>query len=172
MWEDLCQLEGSLGMRYLTHETEDNFWTSHGAKPHPLAKAEAEKRTQMEQQQQRQQALQVSTSGEGGGGGGSGIVLPSILPPLSQLSNGSQVSNGSANIGNCAMGVSSPTPSPQGDAGASEKVESPGEKEAEAGEGEAGKGKKNRKDYISMSDEEIIKAQAHAQRVGYKVSTV
>jgi len=41
LWEDLCKLEGSLGMRYLTHESEDNFWTSHGAKPHPLAQAKS-----------------------------------------------------------------------------------------------------------------------------------
>ena len=40
LWEDLCQLEGSLGIRYLTHETEDKFWVNKGAKPHPLARRE------------------------------------------------------------------------------------------------------------------------------------
>lgn len=40
LWEDLCQLEGRLGIRYLTHETEDKFWVNKGAKPHPLAKKE------------------------------------------------------------------------------------------------------------------------------------
>ena len=38
MWEDLCELEGRLGMRYLTHESEDAFWRRQGAKPHPLIK--------------------------------------------------------------------------------------------------------------------------------------
>lgn len=29
-----------------------------------------------------------------------------------------------------------------------------------------------RRDYLSLSDEEIVSAQCHAERVGYKVSTV
>lgn len=37
LWEDLCALEGQLGIRYLTHESEDNWWIKQGAKPHPLA---------------------------------------------------------------------------------------------------------------------------------------
>lgn len=39
LWEDLCSLEGRLGIRYVTHESEDNFWQRQGAKPHPLTKS-------------------------------------------------------------------------------------------------------------------------------------
>eukprot|EP00731_Ephydatia_muelleri_P027165 Em0019g38a len=45
LWEDLCQLEGRLSIRYLTHETEDKFWVNKGAKPHPLAKKEEQEST-------------------------------------------------------------------------------------------------------------------------------
>ena len=37
LWEDLCALEGRLGVRYLTHYNEDEWWIKQGAKPHPLA---------------------------------------------------------------------------------------------------------------------------------------
>ena len=37
LWEDLCALEGKLGTRYLTHDSEDSWWMKQGAKPHPLA---------------------------------------------------------------------------------------------------------------------------------------
>ena len=40
LWEDLCQFEGKFGSRYLTHESEDQFWRKKGAKPHPLRKKE------------------------------------------------------------------------------------------------------------------------------------
>lgn len=38
--EDLYELEGKLGNRYLTHESEDSFWLRQGCKPHPLVKKE------------------------------------------------------------------------------------------------------------------------------------
>ncbi|XP_019858094.1 PREDICTED: serine/threonine-protein kinase D1-like [Amphimedon queenslandica] len=36
LYEDVCELEGRLDIRYLTHETEDAWWAQQGAKPHPL----------------------------------------------------------------------------------------------------------------------------------------
>ena len=144
LWEDLCQLEGYLGMRYLTHETEDNFWTSHGAKPHPLAKAEAEKRTQIMLEQEQQRSANSTPSN------------PKVTIQEDRLSNGSHVSSESSGGG--VFSNSSPSGS------------------MTSGNRGSGRGtptqQKNRKDYVSMSDEEITKAQEHAKRVGYKVSTV
>ena len=145
LWEDLCQLEGCLGMRYLTHETEDNFWTSHGAKPHPLAKAEAEKRPQIMLEQEQQRSANSTPSN------------PTVTIQEDQLSNGSYVSNESSKPGSDGGGVFSN----------SSPCESRG-----SGSGTPTQMQKKRKDYISMSDEEVMRAQEHAKRVGYKVSTV
>lgn len=145
MWEDLCQLEGYMGMRYLTHETEDNFWTSHGAKPHPLAKVEAEKRTQIKLEQQ--QASEVYDSSVNTGNQRVAEQQPD------QHSNGSQVSNGSVKFANDVF------------SGSGENID-------ETGVGKSNMSTRNREDYVSMPDEDVVKSQAHAERVGYKVSTV
>lgn len=173
LWEDLCQLEGQLGMRYLTHETEDNFWTTHGANPHPLAKAEAEEKTQIKLEQE--QALESSHQSR------VNFALQS-----DQLSNGSLVSNGSAVLGNSSVFSdsseqdkivnSSRVSSKEGGSGDTSPsifdLGPPGEpfppQETQEGVGKT----RTRKDYVSMSDEDIRMAQDHAIRVGYKVSTV
>ena len=151
-------------MRYLTHETEDNFWTSHGARPHPLAKAEAEKRTQirLEQQQQLHQMQQQLQQSAISSPSNSTASSTQRVPQDDQLSNSSHVSNTSSKPGS-DVGVfadSSPsgtlTPNRMDDGGARSATPP----------------KKNRKDYVSMTDDEVLKAQEHAKRVGYKVSTV
>ena len=76
-----------------------------------------------------------------------------------QISNSSKVSNVSSR--------SQGSPSVFPEAG----LESSGGSGAEQ-DGNATEKKKSRKDYISMTDEEILKAQLHAKRVGYKVTTV
>ena len=151
-------------MRYLTHETEDNFWTSHGARPHPLAKAEAEKKNLEQQRQQQQDVLESS------------VNMNQIFnsAPLSQesdhLANGRQVSNGSVVLGNSEVFADSYDHSNVVKRGEELKPEDV----LKAGTREEGSNssKKNRKDYISMTDDEILKAEQHAKRVGYKVSTV
>lgn len=137
-------------MRYLTHETEDHFWMSHGARPHPLAKAEEEKRTQIKLEQQ--QVLENTLSGN--------QRVASTEPD--QISNSSKVSNSSSRSTEnqgvfdeqthiCAEQNGSTTPTSL-------------ERNADTPTGT--------KNYLSMTDEEILKAQQHAKRVGYKVSTV
>lgn len=139
-------------MRYLTHETEDPFWLSHGAKPHPLAKAEEEKRSQIKREQQ--QALENTTPPR------SRVVFAEP----DQMSNSSKVSNGSSRSLESPGVFSEQThPSAELNGSTAESLEQNADTPTSA---------KHRKDYMSMSDEDILKAQKHAERVGYKVSTV
>lgn len=135
-------------MRYLTHENEDNFWTSHGAKPHPLAKAEAEKRTQIRLEEEAFKSADTTKSKQ------QKVVNFSD----DQLYSGRQFSNGNARLADTADmrpdDIDLPTVS----------------KDDEQVDG--GAISPTKRNYIGMSDDEIIQAQAHAQRVGYKVSTV
>ncbi len=162
MWEDLCQLEGHLGMRYLTHETEDHFWTSHGAKPHPLAKDEAEKRTQfrLEQQQHQQQSLASTPSNSTANSTANSSQRVTIQDD--QLSNGSYASNTSSKQGS-DVGVFTDSPS--------RTLSAKGEDQCDNIPSPT-PSQKSRKDYSSMTDEEVLQTQEHAKRVGYKVSTV
>lgn len=140
-------------MRYLTHENEDNFWTSHGAKPHPLAKAEAEKRTQIRLEEEAFKSADTTKSKQ------QKVVNFSD----DQLYSGRQFSNGNARLADTAdmhpgdIDIDLPTVSK--DEMTSEQVD-------------GGAISPTKRNYIGMSDDEIIQAQAHAQRVGYKVSTV
>lgn len=143
LWEDLGQLEGCLGMRYLTHETEDAFWMSHGAKSHPLAKAEAEKR-----KQQQQEALETRPNQR----------VNFAEPDL--ISNSSKVSDGSSRSVESTPGVFTEPTSTGSDPNGSIDVERNGDTPT------------IQQNYLSMSDEQIVKAQKHAERVGYKVTTV
>ena len=64
LWEDLSELEGRLGMRYLTHDSEDAFWIRQGAKQHPLAKREAMQKTNnMDTIEERSSSMSSSHSG-------------------------------------------------------------------------------------------------------------
>lgn len=138
-------------MRYLTHETEDHFWLSHGAKPHPLAKAEEEKRTQIKLEQQ-QAFLENTTSRPT-------TQRVNFVEP-DQISNSSKVSNGSSRSVE-SQGVFS-----------EQSTELNGSPDSLERNADTPTSAKSRKPYISMSDEEILRAQEHAERVGYKVSTV
>ena len=86
LWEDLCQLEGKMGQRYLTHESEDAFWTRQGAKTHPLA--EREKRAQQNQKYINVSIIeeQPSNSSSNSSGGREHRVS---FGGVSQFSNGS-----------------------------------------------------------------------------------
>ncbi len=93
LWEDLCDLEGKLGSRYLTHESEDSFWLRQGAKPHPLAEKEQEKRHQLTQryvnvrilEEKAAAAVHASVNGEAASGvsngsaqGGAAVERPQL----------------------------------------------------------------------------------------------
>lgn len=147
IWEDLGDLEGRIGTRYLTHETEDAFWKSRGARPHPLAKAEAERRAQLKLEQQQQLLLQQMFEGKS---------------PKVNFVEPDQVSNTSSRSQGSQSGTVFPESGSEPKSGGSD---------AEQNQDTTTK-KKKRKDYLSMTDEEIIKAQQHAERVGYKVTTV
>lgn len=143
MWEDLCQLEGRLGMRYLTHESEDNFWTKHGAKPHPLAKAEAEHRLQTAIRQQQ--------------------TFEDLSPTLNsrvKFENGGPISNGTTLPQ--GLTVEQVASSVQNRSKSSESLTSDNQDRSST----------SSKHYSEMTDDDIKKSQAHAMRVGYKVSTV
>jgi hypothetical protein len=131
-------------MRYLTHETEDAFWMSHGARPHPLAKAEEEKKAQLKLQQEEQQQLEAKRVA---------FVEPD------QISNVSSTSSRSAE----SQGVFSEQLTNAGSEPSGASLERNQKSPTDP---------KSRKDYISMTDDEILKAQKHAERVGYKVTTV
>ena len=141
LWEDLCQLEGKLGMRYLTHESEDNFWMKHGAGPHPLAKQEAE------QKAAELAAAAIADSQR--------VVKFSDSPRL--------VSNGSSMSG-LAAGTSDP------DALNDSMADNVSTNSSESRDRTSSSG--SRKDYLNMTDEEITASEAHAARVGYKITTM
>lgn len=134
LWEDLSELEGRLGMRYLTHESEDAFWTRQGAKQHPLAKKEEAKREEM----QRMNAIYSDNS-------------------PGKTRKGVHFSNGTAlgGSGVCVENSSS-----------SEEVKA--EETVEETVAQQSRGRSS----LVMSDEEIRRSQQHAERIGYKVSSV
>ena len=129
LWEDLSELEGRLGMRYLTHESEDAFWTRQGAKQHPLAKKEEARREEM----QRMNAMYSDNS-------------------PGKTRKGVHFSNGTA-LGGSGVCVENSSPS--------EEVK---DEEVIA--------QQLKKEFSKMSDEEIRRSQEHAERIGYKVSSV
>lgn len=131
-------------MRYLTHETEDNFWLSHGAKAHPLAQAEEEQR-KLEQQQ----ALELKPN-----------QRVNFAEP-DRISTSSKVSNGSSRSSESQGGVSPGS-----------SVERNGDLHASTEQNGSLSSGDQAKKYIAMNDEEILKAQQHAKRVGYKVTEV
>ena len=131
-------------MRYLTHESEDNFWIKHGAKLHPLAKAEAEHRAQTAAQQQ------------------------ALTEPNGRVkfNNNVLISNGSSNTAH-GLTVEQVAASMQ-----SRGSKSGGSSESLASDNRDRTSSTSSKHCHDMSDEEIVKSLAHAERVGYKVSTV
>lgn len=144
--EDLCSLEGKLGMRYLTHDAEDSFWEAQGAKPHPLAAREAEWR---EAQKKR-----LPVHG-----------YQNVTIPLAQYSQSSELESRVVSNGTPARPVSQGDLAPPTD---DKRYSSNSTLRSNDSTPDPSK----RRDTLNMSDEEIIEAEAHAQRVGYKVSTV
>ena len=144
LWEDLCQLEGQLGMRYLTHESEDNFWMKHGARSHPLAKQEAE-----------QKAAELAAAA---------IADSQRVVKFSDTQ--SPISNGSPRSGLVAETTDSTVQASLNDTGAdSVSTNSTDSRDRASSSG-------SKKDYLRMTDEEVAASEAHATRVGYKVTTI
>ena len=143
LWEDLCQLEGRLGMRYLTHESEDNFWMKHGARPHPLAKQEAE-----------QKAAELAAA----------VIADSQRVVKFSDTAAGTISNGTSMSGLAAEATDSAT---HGNDSTADSV-STNSNESRDRASSSG----SRKDYLQMTDEEIKDSEAHATRVGYKVTTL
>ena len=160
LWEDLCVLEGRLGIRYLTHETEDMFWEDQGAKPHPLARKEPERPSR---------SSSAHTTPD--------TYTPTSTPPTPHSTTSSPGSRRMVKFANNSNG--SLPAKPQGE----EKIgkgsalyfldpnvveSTPGQEESNGSpDMNADKGK-----YLNRRDEEVVEALEHAKRVGYKVSTV
>ena len=144
LWEDLCQLEGQLGMRYLTHESEDNFWMKHGARPHPLAKQEAE-----------QKAAELAAAA---------IADSQRVVKFSDTTG--TISNGSSRSGLAAETTDSTVIDALNDS----KADSVSTNSTESRDRTSSSGSK--KDYLQMTDDEIRESEAHAVRVGYKITSI
>ena len=143
LWEDLCELEGRLGLRYLTHESEDAFWQRQGARPHPLTLLT--KKALPNPLPTGNYYVNIHTIHEQ-------IAAASMASEPDFTSLDKQVPNGSVATSRVANG------SPCSErAQVAEQTHSPRTK---------------RKSYVCMPDEEVEKLQQHAQRVGYTVSTV
>lgn len=146
-------------MRYLTHETEDHFWTSHGAKSHPLAEAEEVKRAQIKLEQEQQQALRAASS--------TAKTVNFAEPDRLSNSSSGLLSNGSPGM------LESPEVfSNLLNVAASLKENREGEEEGEEDEESDESEEERKRKYLLRNDNDILKAQQHAARVGYKVSTV
>ena len=145
LWEDLCQLEGQLGMRYLTHESEDNFWMKHGARPHPLAKQEAE-----------QKAAELAAAA---------VADNQRVVKFSDMQG--RISNGTSCNGLATTTYPDSTVVAAADENAIDNVST---NSSDSRDRASSSGSK--KDYLSMTDEEIAASEAHAARVGYKVTTI
>ena len=138
LWEDLCQLEGELGMRYLTHDAEDTFWENQGARTHPLVlrEREVERKKNMVHSYQNVTIPPVASSGS-----------KSTTTDADLVSNSSVATEDSSMLGEeKKFGSRSTLCSDES--------------------GRTGR------ETMHMSDEEVIISEKHAQRVGYKVSTV
>ena len=141
LWEDLCQLEGQLGMRYLTHESEDNFWMKHGARPHPLAKQEAE-------QKAAELAAAVAADSQ---------RVVKFSDTAGTISNGTSMSGLATEVTDSTCINDSTADSVSTNSNESrDRASSSGSK----------------KDYLQMTDDEIKESEAHATRVGYKVTAL
>ncbi len=142
-------------MRYLTHESEDNFWTSHGAKPHPLAEVEEEKREQSRLEHQKAVALSVIMAASNSN---QKVVKFSEDQDVAVVVNGDiSPSNSARNSGLCEEG--------EGE-GEGDRREAPRDDTSSNSSGGS------KRDYVHLSDPDIVRAQEHAKRVGYKVTTL
>ncbi len=140
-------------MRYLTHETEDMFWQDQGAKPHPLA----------------QQNISPSSTPDS--------QTPTSTPPTPHSKTSSPNSKRVVKFTNNSNGAVLEKPAGE------EKIsmgsalyhlnpdsveDSTGDKDS-TGSGDSSQVKDK---YLNRQDDEIRRALAHAERIGYKVSTV
>ena len=133
-------------MRYLTHESEDPFWTRQGAKPHPLAKREA----QLKAQTLPSQLTSHSSSAAGRNGsstlGSNGYKQECVANGATQSGVRTEETSSSR-----SSSVSTPSPSTRHRSAASISL-SCGSSAAD--------------------DQAVLELLSHAERVGYKVSTV
>ncbi len=153
MWEDLCALESRLGLRYLTHETEDMFWQDQGAKPHPLA-----------QQNHSPHSTPDSRT-------------PTSTPPTPHSHTTSPNSKRMVKFMNNSNGALPPA---KGDEtisqGSALNILNPtsvdDDSSADKDSIDSGDSAGNKGTYLKRKDQEVVQALAHAERIGYKVSTV
>lgn len=151
LWEDLCNLEGQLGMRYLTHESEDPFWTRQGAKPHPLAKREEQPKAHTLPSQLASHSYSSSSQDRSDGSSTLGSINGYKSTHTQYVSNGSPRSG----VGTEALTTSrdgSRTPSPSTNRHSTASIHS--------------------HDSRNLDDDTVLELMSHAERVGYKVSVV
>ena len=142
-------------MRYLTHDAEDSFWEAQGAKPHPLAAREAA-RKEAERRPPPVHSYQNVTIPISGPAQLNG---PSSTPGEGvATTNGTTVVDGSQEAGRAPPSVG----------GEDRRYASSSTLRSSNGSSPPS----SRRSTIEMSDEEVIGSEAHAKRVGYKVSTV
>ena len=144
LWEDLCQLEGRLGMRYLTHESEDNFWMKHGARPHPLAKQEAEQKAAELAAAAIADSQRVVKFSDTAGAISNGTSMSGLAAETTDLTDVAAVNDSKADSVSTNSNESRDRASSSG----------------------------SKKDYLQMTDDEVRESEAHASRVGYKVTTL
>ena len=153
LWEDLCHLEGQLGMRYLTHESEDPFWTRQGAKPHPLAKREEQLKAQTLPSQLASYSYSsrdVDTRDDSSRTLGS-IDSNGYKPTHAEhVLNGATQSGIGTEAGASSGGSGSSTPSPSSNRHSTASSHSSRDPD----------------------DRSVLDLMSHAERVGYKVSMV
>lgn len=164
LWEDLCSLEGRLGQRYLTHESEDSFWIKNGAEPHPLVKQEQEIRSAT----QNSSPPTTPHSDDNSPTSRRGVKFQN-----NKISNGSAtpeqlVEEKVALGGPLYLLSSSEGPSPP----QTNTPEAENASEEVIDDKEDFMSSLERRRYIQRRDEEIVQAEAHASRIGYKVSSV
>ena len=132
-----------MGIRYLTHESEDAFWQRQGARPHPLTlqtKKALPTPPPITNYYVNIHTIHEQIAAAGGANDPDSTSLDKHVP------------NGSVSTSRVANG-------------------SPSSQQAQVTEQDYSSRSK-RKSYVMMADEEVEKLQQHAQRVGYTVSTV
>lgn len=138
-------------MRYLTHESEDPFWTRQGAKPHPLAKREEQPKAHTLPSQLASHSYSSSSQDRSDGSSTLGSINGYKSTHTQYVSNGSPRSG----VGTEALTTSrdgSRTPSPSTNRHSTASIHS--------------------HDSRNLDDDTVLELMSHAERVGYKVSVV
>ncbi len=138
-------------MRYLTHETEDPFWQDQGAKPHPLAKSPHSTPDSQTPTSTPSTPHSKHSSPES----------KRVVKFTHNTSNGSlPASEEKIGMGSALYYLSSSSVGQTAEDGSSK------------GGVDSTDYSQPKSKYLNRHDEEIQKALAHAERIGYKVSTV